>query len=130
MESGSSLFNSCWWLQLWASIFNVSLDWFLNIFGVNGLISNIPKVQHLGDFREKSLHWRAQIFVWNKSFIIYRAIVDSYFDFLKSGIYFFWNAFSYFSFWILNPESWILNTESWAKYFHENGCRQEQKKLG
>ena len=39
------LTNSYISLQLWPSIFSVSLDWFLNLFGVKVLISSIPKVQ-------------------------------------------------------------------------------------
>ena len=41
------LTNSCWWLQLWSSIFNVSLDWFLNLFGVKVLFSSILTVQQV-----------------------------------------------------------------------------------
>ena len=38
-------------MKLWPSIFNVSLDWILNLFGVKGLIWSIPKIQ-LATLRE------------------------------------------------------------------------------
>ena len=102
------LTKSCWWFQLWPSIFNVLLDW----FGVKGLISSIPKVQQA---TLRDILWKAPALesanLYVKEKLDNRTILDTYFDFLKSGT-FFWNAFSYFSVWILNLESRILNLES------------------
>ena len=39
------LTNPCWWLQLWQGSSNVSFVWFLNLFGVEVVILNLPKVQ-------------------------------------------------------------------------------------
>ena len=38
------LTNHFWWLQLWPGSFNLSLAWFLNLFGVKVLILSLPKV--------------------------------------------------------------------------------------
>ena len=84
MESNSSLFNKPMLMVLIVAKYNRP---------------------HLGDFCEKPLLESANLCVKEK--LYNRTIVDTYFDLLKSGyIYtFFWNAFSYFSLWILNSES-------------------------
>ena len=65
---------------------------------------NMP---YLGNFCEKPLHCRVQIFVWNKSFCN-RTIVDTCFNFLKSGIFLNLHFHTFlFESWISNPESWI-----------------------
>ena len=85
------LTNSCCWLQLWPSIFNVSVDWILHLFGVKGLISSILKVQQatLWEFLWKVPALESANFVWNKSF--------------KIGLL--WTHFE------MHFESWILNLE-------------------
>ena len=60
-------------LQFWPSSFNISLVWFLNLFGAKVMTSSLPKVQQAPqsrNFREKLLWRRAPNFVWNESFII------------------------------------------------------------
>ena len=90
------LTDPCRELELPASSFNVmSLVWVLNLFGVQ--ISNLWKLQQA---TIKEFLWkipgeeRTNFCVKWKP---YRTIVDIYFDFLKSVI-FFWNGFSILSF--------------------------------
>ena len=105
-----------WWLQLWPSSFNVSLDWLLNVFCVKVMISSIEKIQQatLKEFSNKPLHRRATIVVWNKSFRRGLLWAHKYLDFLKSGTFFLemhFRTFFNLESWILNPESWIPNLE-------------------
>ena len=66
------LTNTCSWLELQSSNFNVSLVWFLNLFGVKVLISSSPNIQQttIGNFCGKLLQGRAPICLWNKNFLI------------------------------------------------------------
>ena len=82
----------------------------------------------LGSFCKKRLRRRAQIFVWNKSFVI--GLLWTHTLIFQNLVLFSWNTFSYFYFAILNLESWILNLESWiSSQIVFNNVKQKGKDL-
>ena len=115
MESNNIfLKNPCWWSELWSSNFNMSLVWLLNLFGVKVLISSIPNIQQA---TIRDILWKTLAEDSSNLFEIKfssRTIVDAYFDFLESVMFFLNGTFIFF---FLNLASWILYRQAKIREF-------------